>query len=165
MPETPHWLLYRNRQDDALKSLQWLRGWVDSSVVRTEFEELQSSQANARKCNKCTKPNEICQHPPATIRDKIRDFFRRCTLHPFLLIVILYFLAVFVGLNAFRPYLVQVLYYYQSPIDANKAIVWIGYIGLVANFVLVCIIKPLGKRKTYLWSMGIVVIILFSLGE
>lgn len=165
MPETPLWLLSRNRHEDALKSLQWLRGWVNSDAVQKEFNELQLSRIDGQTCYKCQKQNEICQHPPPSIIDKIRDLFRKRTLCPFLLIGSLYFLSVFCGITAFRPYIVQVLYFYQSPIDANQVVVWLGYIGFVANLILVCTIRKLGKRLVYLWSLTIVVLTLFTLGK
>lgn len=158
-------MLSRNRQADALKSLQWLRGWVNSSAVLIEFENLQQSRISAQTCYKCEKRSEICQHPPPKITDKIRDLFRLRTLRPFILITCLYLLAAFVGFNPFRSYAVQILYFYQSPIDANQVVVWMGNIGLIANILLVCTIRPFGKRVVYFWSLGIVVISLFALGK
>lgn len=98
MPETPLWLLGKNRQADALKSLQWLRGWVSASAVQDEFEELKRFKSNAQKCYDCYKQNNTCPHPPPTINEKIRDLFRRRTLRPFILISSLYFLSATVGI-------------------------------------------------------------------
>lgn len=165
MPETPLWLLSRNRQEDALKSLQWLRGWVDSNAVQNEFNDLQRSRISAQTCYTCEKQNATCQHPPPTISDKIRDLFRRRTLYPFILVGSLFFLSAFCGISPYRPYMVQILYYYKSPIDANEVIVWMGYIGFISNLLLMCSIRQFGKRLIFLWSMAIVVVTLFILGE
>lgn len=165
MPETPIWLIGKNREEDALKSLQWLRGWVNSNAVEAEFNELQRSKINAQICYQCEKQNETCQHPLPTMGDKFRDLFRRRTLHPFILIGSLFFLSAFCGISPYRPYMVQILYFYQSPIDANKVIVWLGYIGFISNVLLVCTIRPLGKRVVFLWSMAIIVLALFTLGN
>lgn len=165
IPETPIWLLSKNRQTEALKSLQWLRGWVDPSVVQTEFDELQRSKINAQTCYNCEKRHELCHHPLPSIGDKIRDLFRRRTLRPFILIASLYVISVFAGITPFRPYIVQILCYYQSPIDANNAVAYMGYFGFGANVLLVCSISSLGKRNVYLYSMAIVVSALFALGS
>lgn len=158
-------MLSKNRQAEALKSLQWLRGWVsDSSAVRAEFDELQRSKVNAQRCYNCEKQHEICHHPLPTIRDKIRDLFRRRTLRPFILVASLYVISVFAGITPFRPYIVQILYFYQTPIDANDAVAYMGYFGFGANVLLVCSISSLGKRNVYLYSMAIVVAALFGLG-
>lgn len=165
MPETPLWLLSRNRQADALRSLKFLRGWVDASTVQNEFNDLQRCKISAQICYTCEKQNEICHHPPPTIRDKIRDLFRRRTLRPFILLGSLFFLSAFCGITPYRPYIVQVLYFYESPIDANEVVVWLGYVGLLSNVILICCIHYFGKRTIYLLSMAIVCLTLFALGE
>ncbi|XP_055325703.1 facilitated trehalose transporter Tret1-like isoform X2 [Sitodiplosis mosellana] len=164
MPETPLWLLSRNRQEDALKSLQWLRGWVDSKTVRNEFNDLQRCRISAQICYQCEKQNKICKHPPPTIRDKVRDLFRRRTLRPFILLASLFFFAAFCGISPYRPYIVQILYFYKSPIDPNQVVVWLGYIGFAANIMLVITIRSFGKRSIYLCSMAFIILILFGLG-
>lgn len=166
MPETPIYYLSRNRNDEALKSLRWLRGWArDSSAVRDEFDELQKSKINAQICYKCEKQHEICNHPLPTLGDKVRELLRRRTVRPFIMIATLYMVSVFAGITPFRPYLVPILNYYKSPIDANKIVAYLGYLGFISNFVLVCSVRSLGKRKIYLWSLAIVVATLFGLGE
>lgn len=68
------------------------------------------------------------------------------------------------GITPFRPYIVQILCYYQTPFDANNAVAYMGYFGFGANVLLVCSIRSLGKRNVYLYSMAIVVVALFGLG-
>lgn len=40
IPDSPVWLLDKNRKQDALHALCWLRGWVSEDKVKAEFEEL-----------------------------------------------------------------------------------------------------------------------------
>lgn len=40
MPESPSWLIARNRLDDAKKALCWLRGWVEPHEVEEEFQDI-----------------------------------------------------------------------------------------------------------------------------
>lgn len=42
VPESPHWLLLKNRPDDARKSLAWLRGWVPVERIEEEFKGIQN---------------------------------------------------------------------------------------------------------------------------
>lgn len=165
MPETPLWLLSKNRQDEALKSLQWLRGWVNANAVQSEFNDLQRCRITAQICYKCEKQNETCAHPPPTIRDKIRDLFRRRTLRPFILIGVLYFFSACCSISPYRPYMVQALYFYQSPIEPNLVVVWLGYIGFASNILLLVVIRSLGKRPIYLYSMALIILTLFGLGN
>ncbi|XP_031635122.1 facilitated trehalose transporter Tret1-like isoform X2 [Contarinia nasturtii] len=164
MPETPIWLISRNRQEDALKSLRWLRGWVDAKAVQNEFNDLQRSRVSAQICYQCEKENEICEHPPPTINDKIRDLFRRRILRPFILISCLFFFAAFCSISPYRPYMVQILYFYQSPMDPNEVLTHLGYSGFIANVLLVLTIRAFGKRSIFLWTMAFIVLVLFGLG-
>lgn len=40
VPESPHWLILKNRFDDAQQSLAWLRGWTTVDQVDTEYRQL-----------------------------------------------------------------------------------------------------------------------------
>lgn len=135
------------------------------SDVQAEFDDLQRSRITAQQCYECEKTNAICTHPLPTITDKFRDLLRRRSLKPLFLIATLSVLSRFGGNAPYRPYIVQVLYYYESPIDPNTAIVWMGYIGFVSIVVLMLIIRSFGKRTIYLWSLAINTLISFGLGK
>lgn len=123
MPETPLWLLSKDRSNDALKSLQWLRGWVAPKAVEQEFQSLVEYNKRSDSCNECIKKNLECHHPKPTIIDKIKELSRKRTLKPFLLVMTLFFLSQFSGIAAMRPYTVQIMKAYNVPIDANWATV------------------------------------------
>lgn len=52
-----------------------------------------------------------------------------------------------------RPYVVQIMKAYGVPIDANWATVIMGFVGLIANIILLCVVKAFGKRRIILFSM------------
>lgn len=90
----------------------------------------------------------------------------------------LFFLAQFTGVTAMRPYIVQVIKAYGSPISADRATVSIqnvifvfinltksnekfvsfqlilGFVGNVSNVICICFVKLLGKRKLYLIGLA-----------
>lgn len=44
VPESPHWLILKNKNEEAKKSLMWLRGWHKSfDPVKQEYDELYKS--------------------------------------------------------------------------------------------------------------------------
>jgi MFS family permease len=154
VPETPYWLLSKHRKEDALKSLMWLRGWVPSpKYVEKEFNELVRYSEESNRCVACHKLGTKCSHPPASAKELFRELYRKRTLKPFFLVLIMFVFAQFSGLASMRPYLVQIFQTYAVPIDASWATVVIGIMGFFANILSVIVIKPLGKRKIGLISM------------
>lgn len=86
VPESPSWLLLKDRPQDAQKSLQFLRGWVSPQTIHDEFTKLQKYSENSSSCIACTKQSIKCQHPKPTFCDKIKEIKRKRTLKPFLLV-------------------------------------------------------------------------------
>jgi hypothetical protein len=154
VPETPYWLLAKNRKDDALKSLMWLRGWVSSpKYVEKEFNEIVRYSEESNRCVACQKSDSKCSHPPASTKELARELYRKRTLKPFFIVIMMFVFAQFSGLSAMRPYLVQIFQAYAVPIDSSWATVVIGIMGFFANIACMCVIKPIGKRRIALISM------------
>lgn len=123
IPETPLWLLSKNREAEALKSLQWLRGWVSAKAVKVEFDEIKRYNQYSVSCSACIKSQKKCTHPP-NLKQKLQELFRRRTMKPFIILLTAFFIAQFSGSHAMRPYIVQILKSYGSPISPNWATVW-----------------------------------------
>ena len=154
VPETPFWLMAKNRKDDALKSLMWLRGWVsDPKQVEKEFSEIQRYSEESNRCVSCQKLEIKCTHKSSTNREMLKEIFRKRTLKPFTLVMTMFLFCQFSGLSAMRPYFVQIFQAFSVPIDASWATVVIGILGFAANISCTCLIKLLGKRKIALVSM------------
>lgn len=165
VPESPIWLLSKNKSKEALKSLQWLRGWVSSDAVYNEFVELQRYNNLSNSCSNCQKQMIKCSHSGPSLYDKIKDMTRKRTLKPFVLITILYILMEFSGMFVMRPYIVQILNAYGIPLDANLTTVFLGLLGVAANLCLLATVKFFGKRKIYLCSMIGTVLSCFALSK
>ncbi|KAG5680532.1 hypothetical protein PVAND_010037 [Polypedilum vanderplanki] len=155
VPETPFWLLAKNRKEEALKSLMWLRGWVSSpKYVEKEFNEIVKYSEESNRCVACHKSDSKCTHPPATAKELLTELKRKRTLKPFFIVLMMFIFAQFSGLSAMRPYLVQIFQAYSSPIDPSWSTFVIGVMGFFANIACMCLIKPIGKRKIALISMA-----------
>lgn len=147
------WLLSKNREEDARKSLQWLRGWVSPKAVEKEFKEMQRYNKSAAQCTPCQKSqNSKCEHPPPSEWMKLQELMRKRNLRPFALVLFLFAFGQLSGLTGMRPYLVQIFQAYGVPLDANWATVSTALLGLAANVVCMVSIKFVGKRRLALFS-------------
>lgn len=165
VPESPNWLLAKNRPKDALKSLQWLRGWVSSSstAVNEEFSRLQNFSETANACKSCEKQSIRCEHMKITFGDKIKQFKRKRNLKPFILVILLDFFMEFSALGAWRGFMIQIIKAYGMPMKANVTTVVSSVINAAANVCFILSVKRIGKRKIYLCSAFIYVICFFGL--
>jgi hypothetical protein len=147
-------LLAKNRKEEALKSLMWLRGWAPSPKhVEKEFNEIVKYSEDSNRCVACHKSNSKCTHPPASAKELLRELYRKRTLKPFFIVIMMFIFAQFSGLSAMRPYLVQIFQAYSVPLDSSWSTFVIGIMGFFANIACMCLIKPVGKRKIALISM------------
>lgn len=133
IPETPQWLLSKNRNEDAEKSLQWLRGWVSRETVAQEFHDLKRHSEVSKSCNMCIKQNQKCIHPLPTMVEKFAELKRKRTIKPFVIVISLFFLAQFSGMMSMRPFIVQIFKAYNSPIPPDNAAAIMSLLDNLAN--------------------------------
>lgn len=162
VPETPIWLLSKNRNKTALESLQWLRGWVSPETVREEYNCLKNYSISSKVCSKCTKQPVDCIHE-MTLRSKMKQMSRRRILKPLILITTLEFFTQFCGVMSWRPYIIQILNAYAIQLNPNLTTIIMSSLGLAARFSLLLIIKVVGKRRIYLTSSIVTCLCCFGL--
>lgn len=118
------WLLSKQRDEAALKSLQWLRGWVPQSVVQTEFDSIKRYKESSNSCSACKKTSTKCTHLGAqTTGQAIKELIRKRTLKPFFILIVMGILSYFTGTHHLTAYMVQILNTYRSPMNPNWATV------------------------------------------
>ncbi|XP_055307472.1 facilitated trehalose transporter Tret1-like, partial [Sitodiplosis mosellana] len=150
VPETPMWLLSKNRTAEAEKSLCWLRGWVPKEKIAKEFEAMQHYSDRTKFCNSCIKQNLKCTHPPPTKIEKLKELKRKHTMKPFFIVMSLFFIAQFSGILAMTPFIVQIFKAYESPIAPDRTAAIQSFVNNIANISFLCLVKFTGKRKLYL---------------
>lgn len=164
VPETPIWLISKRKNEKALKSLQWLRGWVSPESVFDEYESLQKYNDISRTCEKCARQFVECGHTE-TVKDKLKQFSRKRILKPFILVTMLEFFSQFCGVVSWRPYIIQILNAYAIQVDPNLTTVVMSLFGFAARTCLLSIIKIAGKRRIYLVSSAVTIICCFGLSQ
>lgn len=153
IPETPQWLLSKNRLADAKKSLQWLRGWVSNDAVTQEFHYLQQHSERSKSCNTCIEENVKCAHGLPTLAKKFTELKRKRTLKPFFIVISMFFIAQFSGMYSMRPFLVQIFKAYESPIPPDQIMATMSFLEIFATLAFTCLVRFTGKRPFYLTMM------------
>lgn len=81
VPESPHWLILRHRNEEAKESLMWLRGWQKSfDSVKFEFEALRKNLIKA--------PDESNDS-----KSIVHEFKKRTFLLPYLICSLSFFIG------------------------------------------------------------------------
>lgn len=161
-PETPIWLLSKNRTKEALKALQWLRGCVTPETVHEEYQDLQNYSIKSKTCNQCEKLTIKCDHKERW-NDKIKQISRRRIVKPFILITTLQIFLQFCAINTWRPYTIQILNAYDIRWNANVTTVIMSLVGFFGRLCVLPVLKTLGKRRIYLFSSILTCICCFGL--
>lgn len=153
IPESPHFLLSKNRTKEAEKSLCWLRGWVSNDKIEHEFKALQRHSEHFKACNSCFKQNLQCSHPPPTLTEKLSDLKRRRTIKPFMILLPLFLITQFTGMQSMCPFIIQIFRAYESPISPDKAAIFMTTIDNIAHILFIFVVRITGKRRLFL-AMG-----------
>ncbi|XP_023948769.2 facilitated trehalose transporter Tret1-like [Bicyclus anynana] len=160
-PETPVWLLARNREKDALKSLCKVRGWTSPEQVKAEFDGLNTYSKNMPKCVICCNTNQeqkTCKH------ESMNWFVRRIltiryvmfckeTLRPLSLVIMYFLFFVMSGLVPIRPNMINLCGALGMTGDGKHIAFMVGLITFITTFVVIGLIKVFGKRKLSIASL------------
>ena len=111
MPESPFYLIRKNREEEALKSLIWLRG--GTADVKSELEDLKKS------CEKIRKSPDFSY---------TRLFTESVYLKPFIIVLALMFTQQFSGITAVFSNLKPIFLKAGSQIDAGLSAFIIGIV-------------------------------------
>ncbi|XP_049880705.1 facilitated trehalose transporter Tret1-like [Pectinophora gossypiella] len=145
MPETPQYLLGKNRRRDAEKSLRWLRG--PDADLSSELEDMQKEVDNASRQS-------------ASIRTMLSN---RATLMAFICSLGLMFFQQFSGINAVIFYTNNIFQSAGSNIPPHIATIIVGVVQTIATFISSLLVERAGRKLLLLQSciiMGITLIIL-----
>lgn len=123
IPETPIWLLSKERYEEASKSLQWLRGWVTESEIEKELNELILYRDYTNSCLDCRTSKIKCAHGPLSLADKVKQLFTASYVKPMLIITISAMFTAFTGAHHLNPYLEQILNTFDTPMDPSNVTV------------------------------------------
>ncbi|KZS13711.1 Uncharacterized protein APZ42_021097 [Daphnia magna] len=147
MPETPVWLISHNREDDARKALQRLRG--KRTDIEAEFQRLKENQA------KNSQQQEI----------QPRELLKGSVLKPLGISMGIMFFQQFTGINAMIFYTVSIFKSAGTTLDGRYATIIIGFVQLIATAGSGFLVDRFGRRFLLLSSAAIVSGALAAMGS
>ncbi|KAL4717843.1 hypothetical protein ACJJTC_000992 [Scirpophaga incertulas] len=143
VPESPHWLVSKNRHDDAKKCLQWLRGWTNGYAVEDELKDIQSLYKQ-KKAEGDDSEEEFT--------DKIANYMERGFIIPFLLVCYSFFVGHFSGMTTLQTYAVSIFNMLEVPIDKYYATLVLGLLQILGAALCVLLVHYTGKRPLTFFS-------------
>ncbi|XP_045780648.1 facilitated trehalose transporter Tret1-like [Maniola jurtina] len=146
MPETPQYLLAKNRRRDAEKALRWLRG--PDAELSGELEDMQKDVDNSSRQQ----------------GGLVRMLTNRAPLMALICSLGLMFFQQFSGINAVIFYTVDIFKSAGSNIEPAIATIIVGVVQTLATYASSLLIEKAGRRILLLQSCVIMGICLIVLG-
>lgn len=134
VPESPHWLIRKQRYDIAKKSLAWLRGWAPIAMIEEEYEAI--------------KEHIMKNHnqPNKSFKTKTQRYFKSNFLFPYFLVSLTFFIGHFSGMTTLQTYAVQIFHTLKAPIDKYYATSLLGAAELTGTILCCILVHYTGKR-------------------
>ncbi|XP_052835549.1 facilitated trehalose transporter Tret1 isoform X2 [Drosophila gunungcola] len=151
VPESPVWLIREQRFREAVKSLQWLRGWVPEHMIEAEFNQLYD-ELITQKAIELAADGAPLPGQRRTIGQRLRMWRKRSFLVPFLLVSFTFFTGHFSGKTPLQTYAVQIFHTLKAPMNKYHATILLGVAEMLATILGVVLIHFTGKRPLVLVS-------------
>ncbi|XP_053969704.1 facilitated trehalose transporter Tret1 isoform X3 [Anastrepha ludens] len=149
VPESPTWLIREHRFREAVKSLQWLRGWVPEYMIEAEFNRLYEELITQPALEEASLNHD---DKPSKCTSRLRMFRKRSFLAPFLLVTFTFFTGHFSGKTTLQTYAVQIFHTLKAPINKYHATILLGVAEMIATIMCVFLIHFTGKRPLVMIS-------------
>lgn len=141
VPESPHWLIQKNRLVEAKQSLAWFRGWTTPDAVHHEYCAIYNS----------VMKGSMSAEPKCSSK-RFAPFGRRSFWAPYAIIITCFFIGHFSGMTTLQTYAVQIFHTLKAPIDKYYATMLLGICELMGTLLCIILVHYTGKRPLVLAS-------------
>ncbi|KAF7269617.1 hypothetical protein GWI33_017343 [Rhynchophorus ferrugineus] len=157
VPESPYWLISKNRLEDARKSTAWLRGWLEVEDVEKEFNELVEQ---LKRTSRSQAAEEASEEGQSTFNKKLKKsrqnlsmYTKKPFLWPFGLVSFVFALGHFSGMTTLQTYAVNIFATLKAPIDKYYATIILGIAEALGCILSSILVHFVGKRKMNFFSL------------
>ncbi|XP_017848501.1 facilitated trehalose transporter Tret1 isoform X2 [Drosophila busckii] len=150
VPESPVWLIREQRFREAVKALQWLRGWVPEHMIETEFNQLYDELITQKAISDAA--DGVIPGQRRTLKMRLHMWRKRTFIAPFLLVAFTFFTGHFSGKTPLQTYAVQIFHTLKAPMNKYHATILLGVAEMLATIMGVILIHFTGKRPLVLVS-------------
>ncbi|XP_034488898.1 facilitated trehalose transporter Tret1 isoform X2 [Drosophila innubila] len=152
VPESPIWLIREHRFHEAVKSLQWLRGWVPEHMIEAEFNQLYDELITQKAIEEASDGGATSPSLCSRLKRRLRMWRKRTFLAPFLLVSFTFFTGHFSGKTPLQTYAVQIFHTLKAPMNKYHATILLGVAEMISTILGVILIHFTGKRPLVLVS-------------
>uniref|UniRef100_A0A1B6FHS8 Major facilitator superfamily (MFS) profile domain-containing protein n=1 Tax=Cuerna arida TaxID=1464854 RepID=A0A1B6FHS8_9HEMI len=169
VPDSPAWLVTKERVRDAEKAYQWLRGWVRPEDVKHELaaivnyvKETQSVKMVNSVENPAvpTKESPEAKKAPSRLQLLMEPGVRKAFRIVFLYLIIM----ACSSLWGMRPFFIEILEKIGSPMQPHTVLAICGGLQTVGSILGGIAIKLMGKRHLSFLSLGLCTFSCLGLG-
>ncbi|XP_075215690.1 facilitated trehalose transporter Tret1-like isoform X2 [Lycorma delicatula] len=169
IPESPVWLITKNRTSEAEKALCWLRGWVNPTKVREEFLAMQehTKLSSTKKNENDTRPSnnkETIIYEKHGIIKKIKVLTKPGVYRPLRMLMICFMISDSVSLRSIRPFLINIFKLIGTPLNPYWVLVMTGVLSMAGCFSGMLCIRLFGKKQVYFTSILMCVVCCYIIG-
>lgn len=131
VPESPNWLIMKERYDEAQLSLAWLRGTKEVNYIQAEYKELYA---------------QMIKNEGDAKRSSISFYLQKSFLWPFALVSFTFLVGHMSGVTTLTTYAVQTFDLLEAPLDKYYCTLILGCVQLLGCITCVAAVHYVGKR-------------------
>lgn len=156
IPESPSWLVSKNRLEDAAKSLKWLNKYQPLIVPELQLNLLQKehNQKAAQQQN----------HKNNNFAEKIRNFLKPTGYKPLLVLSFLFLFQQLSGIFIFLFYSITFFQEIGSSVNPYLASIFIGVVRFVMSMMNAFALKSFRRRPLVMLSFAAMSLCIFLSG-